>query len=118
MGSFLFTLFKGRKVGTDEHGNSYYVERWPRDEYGYRVRRWVNYKGKPEASKVPPRWHAWLHYVTDKLPHEQAVTPQPWEKEHQPNLTGTPDAYYPPGHVRAGGRRAAATGDYEPWVPD
>jgi len=42
----------------------------------------------------------------------------PWEKPHQPNMTGTPDAYYPPGSILRGGRRPPATGDYEPWTPE
>ena len=29
----------------------------------------------------------------------------PWEKPHQPNLTGTPYAYHPPGSVLRGGHR-------------
>ena len=32
-------------------------------------------------------------------------------------LTGTDQAYRPPGHTLKGGRRAKATGDYEPWTP-
>jgi len=35
-----------------------------------------------------------------------------------PNLTGTAEAYRPPGHVLAGGQRDKATGDYEPWKPN
>ncbi|MDP6219258.1 MAG: NADH:ubiquinone oxidoreductase subunit NDUFA12, partial [Alphaproteobacteria bacterium] len=34
-----------------------------------------------------------------------------------PNLTGTKFAHRPAGHVLKGGKRAAATGDYEPWSP-
>jgi NADH:ubiquinone oxidoreductase subunit len=41
-----------------------------------------------------------------------------WMKPHLPNLTGTPLAYRPSGHTLAGGRRAAATGDYQAWSPD
>jgi NADH:ubiquinone oxidoreductase subunit len=41
----------------------------------------------------------------------------PWEKPHQPNMTGTPLAYHPPGSVLRGGHRPRATGDYEPWIP-
>ena len=40
-----------------------------------------------------------------------------WQKEHLPNQTGTKAAYRPQGSVLAGGRRAKATGDYEPWTP-
>jgi len=42
---------------------------------------------------------------------------QRWEKEHQPNLSGSPMAYVPPGHERRGGQRQRATGDYEAWRP-
>jgi len=41
-----------------------------------------------------------------------------WEKPAEPNLTGTPLAYRPPGALEVGGRRAAATGDYEAWTPE
>jgi len=115
IGTWLFTLWNGKLVGTDEHGNRYYIER--RQTEGYRTRRWVIYVGEVEASKVPPRWHAWLHYTTDLLPEESEIPKRPWEKEHLPNLTGTEAAYRPPGHELAGGHRARGTGDYEPWRP-
>ncbi len=113
LGTRLFTWARGVLVGTDRDGNRYYSER--KAVQGRRQRRWVLYKGKVEASKVPPEWHAWLHYtVKDPLP-----TPEdkPWVKQHQANSTGTPDAYLPPGHDRRGGVRPAATGDYEAWQP-
>ena len=42
---------------------------------------------------------------------------KPWVAPFEPNHTGTPEAYVPPGHDFRGGHRAKATGDYEPWVP-
>ncbi|PKU21416.1 NADH:ubiquinone oxidoreductase subunit NDUFA12 [Telmatospirillum siberiense] len=113
IGTILFTWAKGKLVGTDSQGNRYYNERWARN--GYRQRRWVVYKGPVDASRVPPEWHAWLHYTVDQ---PLASAPEkPWLKEHRPNLTGTPGAYLPPGHDRRGGHRPAATGDYEAWQP-
>jgi NADH:ubiquinone oxidoreductase subunit len=113
IGTSLFTWARGKLVGTDSQGNRYYVER--RAVRGRRQRRWVVYKGKAEASRVPPEWHAWLHYTFDApLP---ADTGKPWIKEHLPNLTGTPQAYLPPGHDLRGGARPPATGDYEAWRP-
>jgi NADH:ubiquinone oxidoreductase subunit len=113
-GTWLFTQFNGRRVGADAAGNVSYAERKPRSD-GRRTRRWVIYKGEPEASKVPPEWHAWLHYTTDApLPAE---TRRPWQKPHLPNATGTALGYRPPGHDYEGGARARATGDYEPWTP-
>ena len=45
------------------------------------------------------------------------MTPRPWEKPHQPNLTGTPGAHRPSGSTLAQGRRPKATGDYKAWSP-
>lgn len=113
LGTRLFTMLKGHRVGTDADKNAYYEERRPRA--GRRSRRWVVYVGQPEATKVPPEWHAWLHYTTDApLP---AGARRSWQKPHLPNLTGTIDSYRPPGHDYRGGQRAAASGDYEAWTP-
>ncbi|HJS83865.1 MAG TPA: NADH:ubiquinone oxidoreductase subunit NDUFA12 [Acetobacteraceae bacterium] len=113
LGTWLFTKLKGRLVGQDADGNAYYEERRARP--GLRPRRWVMYAGEPEATKVPPEWHTWLHYTTEQpLPLSAR---QPWQKPHIPNPTGTPESYRPPGHDYRGGERAAATGDYEAWTP-
>lgn len=116
IGTRLFTWLKGERVGTDAFGNVYYRERG--GKAGPRERRWVLYAGEAEASKVPPEWHIWLHHTVDTPPESRPRTPHAWEQPHLPNLTGTAAAYRPPGHVLAGGRRAKATGDYEPWRPD
>ena len=113
LGTLIFTWWRGVLIGTDRDGNRYYTEK--KAIPGRRQRRWVLYKGKVEASKVPAEWHAWLHYtVKDPLP---APADKPWVKPHLANATGTPNAYLPPGHDRRGGVRAAATGDYEAWQP-
>ena len=109
----LFTFLRGRAVGRDTVGNRYFEEKRPRP--GLRQRRWVMYPGVVEASTVPPEWHAWLHYTTDApLPD---VVRKAWQKPHEPNLTGTPFGYRPPGSDYRGGTRAPATGDYESWTP-
>lgn len=111
LGTRLFTWRKGQLVGTDAEGNRYYRERKG-------DRRWVIYNGVVEASRVPPEWHAWLHRLVDSPPSERPLPTKPWEKEHMPNLTGTAGAYFPPGSLNEGGRRARATGDYEAWQPE
>jgi NADH:ubiquinone oxidoreductase subunit len=115
---FWVTTFGGAsRVGTDEDGNKYYSAP-PRPGYR-RERRWVMYKGAPEASKVPPEWHGWLHYQTDVVPESGKPSfRRPWQKPHRQNITGTVQAYRPPGHILAGGHRAPATGDYEAWTPN
>ena len=114
IGTRIFTALHGRLVGQDADGNRYYEERRP--VAGRRTRRWVAYRGVPEASVVPPEWHAWLHHVTDQpIPAEARRF---WQKPHVPNRTGTPESYRPPGHDYRGGQRQRATGDYEAWVPE
>jgi len=112
-GTWLKTWLTGEPVGTDSAGNRYYRGKGRR---GYaRERRWVVYNGEDEASRVPPEWHAWLHHTTE-APLD-AGRRLPWQKDHLPNMTGTPLAWRPPGSVLRGGQRRRSTGDYEPWTP-
>jgi len=111
VGTVLFTWFKGALVGVDEEGNRYY-----REKKG--DRRWVFYEGDVEASRVPPEWNAWLHGTVDSPPNPAANSIKSWEKEHQPNPTGTPGAYHPPGSLTGDAQRRRATGDYEAWRPE
>ena len=117
LGTRLFTLWRGERVGDDDAGNRYFRDKKPRaaKHAGGRERRWVVYAGEAEASAVPAEWHAWLHHTTAEVPDGRAKLA--WQKEHRANATGTALAYRPPGHVLAGGIRQPATGDYEPWRP-
>ena len=111
------TRLRGEKVGEDAEGNAYYRSR---DKGGAqrRERRWVVFNGgESEASRVPPEWHGWLHHQTDTVPSGENPLRRRWQQPHQPNVTGTLEAYRPPGHTLKGGQRERATGDYEPWVP-
>ena len=102
------------RLGEDGLGNVYYEG--GRDTAG-RPRRWVIYNGANDASRVPPEWFGWLHHQIDDIPDHALPPVRVWEKPAVPNLTGTNAAYRPSGALEAGGRRAAATGDYEAWTP-
>lgn len=102
-------------VGKDELGNKYYEERRPSLEG--RKRRYVIYNGYAEPTKVPADWHGWLHHTFEKPPTVDPLPRKSWEKPHKPNLTGTLEAYRPPGALAEGGERAKSTGDYEAWTP-
>lgn len=115
IGTRLFTWLHGELVGTDQFGNRYFRDKRMRGQK--RERRWVLYNGAPEASKVPPEWHGWLHRTIVAPPTEAKPVHRPWQKEHRANATGTALAYRPPGHILRGGQRDKATGDYEPWTP-
>ena len=104
-----------KPIGADEFGNRYYESKKPRS-HG-RTSRYVIFNGKAEASKVPADWHGWLHHTESAPPPEGGYQQHGWQQQHQPNLTGTVHAHRPSGHMLKGGKRQAATGDYEPWTP-
>lgn len=104
-----FTWRKGIRVGEDAAGNIFY-----RSADG--KRRWVIYNGEAEASRISPDWHGWLHHTFDLPPSKAPLPRKDWEEPHQPNLTGTAQAYVPAGSIR----RAAPVvrRDYEAWTPE
>ena len=102
VGTLFYTWLWGRQVGTDQFGNRYYEHKSKRLANG-KLKRWILYKGLTEASKVPPKWHAWLHYNLEELPNDMNIMEYEWQKPHLPNLTGTKYSYRPPGHLSKGG---------------
>jgi len=116
IGTLLQTHFCGQEVGRDASGNRYYKGKAAASDYAgtMREKRWVLYAGEPEASKVPPEWHIWLHHTANApIPNSARRI---WQKPHQENMTGTPDAWLPP--ALEGKDRPKATGDYQAWKPD
>ena len=110
----LLTWFKGELMGKDSFGNQYYRAKGK----GGVERRWVLYKGFPEASKVPPEWHGWLHYQSLSPPTVETIKRWPWGKKHLPNLSGTPYAYHPSCSLFSDGITKKPPGSYEAWKPN
>lgn len=108
-----------RLVGSDEQGNRYFEEKEPSGPDGRgQKRRWVVYHGVAEGSRVPPDWHGWLHHTFDEPPTVAPLTRRAWEKDHLPNMTGTPLAYHPPGSLSRPEGAQGVGPDYEAWSPD
>ena len=104
LGTFIYTLFSGKFAGSDSFGNKYY--------YNTKGKRWVIYKNNIEASKIPPEWHAWVHFITpNKLSNEKKE--YAWQKKHQENLTGTKDAHKPQGSLLSDSKKNMKK--YETW---
>jgi NADH:ubiquinone oxidoreductase subunit len=83
-----------KKAGADIYGNVYYYS-YKKNSLG-KYKRYVIYNGLKESSKVPPLWHAWLHYLTDVVPLQGDLAEKyAWQREYMPNLTGTAYAYAP-----------------------
>lgn len=112
-----FSLWRkgARLVGTDEQGNRYLEETGRTGPNGMR-RRFVVYHGIAEASRVTPDWHGWLHHTFEEPPTTAPLKRRAFEKDHVPNMTGTPLAYHPPGSLSKGASGVPA--GYEAWSPD
>ena len=78
VGTFLYTLFTGKFVGKDQFGNKYYINS--------KGKRWVIYKNNVESSKIPPEWHAWIHFIVRNKPTYDKKKFS-WQKEHEEKLT-------------------------------
>lgn len=113
IGTWLFTRRKGEFVGEDDQGNRYF-------QNADGSRRWVMYQGEAEASKVDANWHGWMHHTFDAPPPSGGLKRWIWEKPHLPNLTGTAQAYHPPGSLLRleDGRDMAVYSDYQAWKPE
>ena len=119
VGTRFHTWRKGERVGEDEFGNVYYRTRGGVKDKALGIeRRWVIYKGEADGSKVPPGWSGWMHHRTDTPPTKDNYKPREWQMPHQANLTGTPEAWRPPGSSLTTGERPHAVGDYTAWKPN
>jgi NADH:ubiquinone oxidoreductase subunit len=114
LGTRLNTRRNGTEVGRDGEGNIYYRSG---KAGSAEERRWVIYNGVPEATRIPPEWHLWMHKTVALPPSEAPLAPRVWERPWMANPTGTVAAHRPAGALEVGGVRAAATGDYRAWSP-
>lgn len=111
--TMLYTRFFGQNIGQDEFGNKYYMSKAKANK----KRRWVIYNGYADSSKVPAKWHTWLHGVVDEIPSEQERSDKKWMKSHLPNLTGSDSAYRPSGSLSKKIVNDEQKGNYESWSP-
>lgn len=109
IGTRIFTLRKGIKVGQDNAGNVFY-------QSADKCKRWVHYSGANDASKITPDWHGWLHYTWDDAPSNTPIEHQSWQQPHQANLSGTAVAYVPDGSLRAAVGNVSNQ-HYQAWHP-
>lgn len=113
-----FTIWRlADQVGEDEFGNRYYEQRRGVGPLG-RPRRFVVYKDLADASKVPPKWHGWLHYTVDTRPDQENYRERSWQKPHKMNMTGTSQAYRPKGSILRPQTHTEPVADYTAWKPD
>ena len=104
IGTFIYTFFTGKFVGSDEFGNKYYSNS--------KGKRWVIYKNEVESSVIPPEWHLWIHFLAKTKPVSNPNKFK-WQKKHKENLTGTKNAYKPDGALSSDSKKNMKK--YESW---
>ena len=104
IGTFIYTLFTGKLIGTDEFANKYYSNS--------KGKRWVIYKNRVESSKIPPEWHLWIHHLSIDKPSDK-IKSFSWQKKHEENLTGTERAHKPEGSLATNPKKNMKK--YETW---
>ena len=112
VGTNLFTFLKGKKVGEDYLGNSYY-------ESKDQEKRWCIYCDQSEASRISPEWNSWLRFISNTLPESNNDTYE-WQKFYKGNATGLASAYKP-SMIRAGRLNEDLDdyqSDYKAWKPE
>jgi NADH:ubiquinone oxidoreductase subunit len=100
-------------VGEDEQCNRFYENR--HETFGRD--RWVEYSDVKnfDSSNISPRWHAWLHKMTDDV--GDVKSDPSYVRPVTRNLTGTPAAYVPPAHRNSGRSKGAVPSKFQSWDP-
>ena len=89
IGTILYSLLNGKKVGEDYQGNKFYIHK------KNKKKRWVLYKKKIDPTNLEVKWQIWLT-ETDK--DKEIIINKPsfkWQKSKKANLTGTIGSYHP-----------------------
>ncbi len=118
IGIWLYTKIFCSLIGIDEFGNKYYEQHLFIKKNQNR-KRYVRYSSNfPEATSISNLWFNWLHYRCNNIPSAQKLIAYEWEESNSPNLTGTPNAYYPSGHILGDGVQQPIEANYQAWKPD
>ena len=112
VGTKLYTLLKGKKVGEDYLGNFYFESKDQKN-------RWCIYSEQSEASRISPEWNSWLRFISDKTPTNNNATYE-WQKRFDGNATGL-DSAYKPSIMRVASPKEDLKNyhsDYKAWKPE
>ena len=112
VGTKLYTFLKGKKVGEDYLGNSYF-------ESKNLESRWCIYRNQSEASRISPEWNSWLRYISNTVPTSDNITYE-WQKRFDGNATGLSSAYKPSTIIAGRSKEDLEhyQSDYKAWKPE
>ena len=92
----IYLKFFGTKVGEDEYGNQYFELK--REDYLGRKKRYCLYNGTPEASKISPEWHGFMHYQIPVSEVLKTFKQFKWQKPYVQDLTLSDYKFLPKNH--------------------
>ena len=112
IGTILYSLLNGKKVGEDHQGNRFYIHKKNKNK------RWVLYKKQIDPTHLEVEWQIWLT-ETDK--DKEIIMNKPsfkWQKNKKANLTGTLDSYHPVKKLNKGAIHFDKKDKNSVWEPD
>tara|TARA_S200000501_G_C20703788_1_gene690789 strand:+ start:411 stop:764 length:354 start_codon:yes stop_codon:yes gene_type:complete len=90
LGTVIYTIFFGKKVGEDAIGNSYFISK------KNPLKKWILYKKKVDPTNIPINGQIWLTndtaYLKDIVSEKKNYN---WQNEREVNMTGTKMSYHP-----------------------
>ena len=89
IGTILYSILNGKKVGEDNQGNRFYMHKKDKKK------RWVLYKKQVDPTSLEVEWQIWLTNTgkgEDIIKNKSSFK---WQKNKKANLTGTIDSYNP-----------------------
>ena len=89
LGTILYTLLNGKKVGHDNQGNKFYTHKKNKNK------RWVLYKKQIDPTSLEVAWQIWLTSINIDEEITSNKINYKWQKNKKANLTGTPESYHP-----------------------
>ena len=91
IGTILYSLLNGKKVGEDDQGNKFYIHK------KNIKKRWVLYKEQVDPTNLAVKWQIWLTKTDEDNNNEVIINKKSfkWQKNKKANLTGTINSYHP-----------------------
>ena len=112
IGTILYSFLKGKKIGQDKIGNKFYVHKKIKNK------KWVLYKHNIDPTSLDVKWQIWLTSTNSNVPTDIEESNFQWQKDKQPNLTGTVNSYHP--NININKRKKDLTKDKQNsiWKPE
>ena len=112
IGTILYSLLKGKKVGSDKQGNTFYVHR------KNKKKRWVLYKKHIDPTSLEVKWQVWLTAMNIDEEITNNHNNYKWQKSKKANPTGTSESYHPGSETRIKSKFIHKQKKNEIWKPD